>query len=229
MGMPAQPMMGQPIMGMPQQQPMPGMTVNMGMPQQQMPGMSMNMGMPQQQPMPGMSVNMGMPSMSVNMGMGGGMMLDNANVLIVSVSDGRALDCNTAACGQLSPQHPRPFLWQPTPGAPNHRWSLRPCGNGNYMIVGSNGMALDGNTGVPQEDQQHPKPFLWQPTPGAPNHQWRFQATGQPNVYNIVNASNNMALDSNVSATRHMSFQHPQPFLWQCVPTAPNHQWRVQF
>jgi hypothetical protein len=155
---------------------------------------------------------------------------ESQNVSIVSASSGLALDANTGACAQISGQHPRPFLWAHTPSAANHRWQLRHVQGDEYMIVSqSSGLALDGNTAVPQQDAAHPKPFMWQPTPTAPNHRWRLVPTGAPNCWMIVNVANGLALDANVSATMHTSPQHPCPFLWQPVPTAPNHQWHLYY
>jgi len=146
---------------------------------------------------------------------------------ITCVSSGKALDANTGACPQVSPQHPRPFVWDPVPSAANHQWKLVPVGSGFMLVSHSAHKALDGNVGVPQHNPQYPTPFLWQPTPSAPNHVWNLIPIAGSDAVNIVCSANNLALDGNTGAAPHTSPQHQSPFLWQFVPSAPNHQWRI--
>jgi len=145
---------------------------------------------------------------------------------ITSVSNGKALDGNTTAAKQVSPQHQRIFMWNVVPTAKNHQWRVEHQSNGNYLLINmSNNKALDGNTGVQQFNQQYAEPFLWDPVPTAANHQWRLVPTG-PGTFGIVNSSNNKGLDANVGATAHFDATYQSPFLWEFTPHAPNHQWR---
>lgn len=90
--------------------------------------------------------------------------------------------------------HPAPFLYQPTPEAPNHRWYLIPAPTGEpglYIIVNAaNGKALDGNVnGVDHYDKNHKTPFLWDRVDTAPNHQWFLQKIHyEPTINHITTA-----------------------------------------
>jgi hypothetical protein len=86
-----------------------------------------------------------------------------------------ALDGNTNA-PQHVPTHPTPFLFTPTPTAPNHRWRIVPVTGlpNTFMIINvANGKCLDGNvSAIAHYDAKHQSPFLWDPVPDAPNHHW---------------------------------------------------------
>jgi len=144
---------------------------------------------------------------------------------IVNASTHKALDSNVGAAGQLSAAHPRPFVWDPVPSAHNHQWEIRQSEGEWFNIVprGTN-KALDGNTAVPQVAATHPAPFLWDIVPTAHNHQWKFQQVGH-DTYVIINRQNGLALDGNVGGAAQHTSTHPAVFLWQPVPSAPNHQW----
>lgn len=100
----------------------------------------------------------------------------NGNYLIKTGDNSLALDGNVNV-PNVSPSHPAPFLYTPTPSAANHRWRIEKVAKSQYIIINeANGLALDGNVdGAPQRDNNLKSPFLWTPVRSAANHLWKLK------------------------------------------------------
>jgi hypothetical protein len=160
------------------------------------------------------------------------MSLATGEYIIVNKQTGKALDANVDAASHMSNDHKRPFMWDKTPSASNHKWFVEKQYNGSYLLKtrhNNHERALDGNVNVPQKQTSHPQPFLWTPVPSAANHRWILKQVGSEyNTYMIVNEANQLALDGNVNAIGHHDHRYQSPFLWTETYHAPNHHWIFQ-
>jgi hypothetical protein len=157
--------------------------------------------------------------------------------MIVNKLNGMCLDANVKAARQLNPKQERIFLWKPNEKSRNHHWHIK-NENGRYMLqsetsFGHRVLLLDGNTNTLQLNIELPTPYLnWKDCHSSESQQWKMCRTrsNEPNMFQIINCSNGLALDGDVFNWEHVDPYHMSPVLsipdhvhsigqyWQLVP-----------